>query len=564
VVNPISLEVFRSALTAIAEEMGTVLMRSSYSPNIKERRDFSCALFDARGQLIAQAAHIPVHLGSMPDSVAAALVAFDHFAPGDIIALNDPFLGGTHLPDITLIAPIFVQIKDEPGAKSVDKSDLAPSELATSGDGGSDISFSLFPRSVGGYCNRLIGFAANRAHHADVGGMSPGSMPLATEIYQEGLILPPIKLWEAGQPNRALLALVLRNIRTPDERRGDLAAQVAANRTAARRLQDMVDRWGLSMLEEHMEALIAYARRIAEASIEAIPDGSYTFTDYLDGDGISDSPIRITVTVLVRGSHVTVDFTGSSPQVRGNVNTVAAVAKSATYYVIRCLMPDDAPMNQGTFAPVTVIAPSGTVVNARPPAAVAQGNVETSQRLTDAIFGAFAQALPDVIPAASQGTMNNITAGGIDPRTQQPFTYYETMGGGMGARPGLDGLSGVHTHMSNTLNTPVEALEYAYPMRITRYQLRDNSGGSGAARGGDGLLREIAFEVPTEVTLLTERRQLPPYGLRGGEPGSCGENRLCHEGEETLLPGKIHFRAMPGDRLTIASPGGGGWGRAVF
>jgi N-methylhydantoinase B len=523
-VNPISLEIFRSALTAIAEEMGVVLTHSSYSPNIKERRDFSCALFDARGQLIAQAAHIPVHLGSMPDSVAAALAAFDHFAPGDIIALNDPFLGGTHLPDITLIAPIFVEIDDE---------------------------------------YRLIGFAANRAHHADVGGMSPGSMPLATEIYQEGLILPPMKLWEAGQPNRALLALILRNVRTPDERRGDLTAQVAANRTASRRMQEMVDRWGLPMLEEHMEALIAYARRITQATIEAIPDGSYHYTDFLDDDGISDIPIPISLTVIVRGDHVTIDFTGSSPQVRGNINTVAAVAKSATYYVIRCLMPDDAPMNQGTFAPVTVIAPSGTVVNARPPAAVAQGNVETSQRITDAIFGAFAQALPDVIPAASQGTMNNITAGGMDPRTQQPFAYYETMGGGMGARPGLDGLSGVHTHMSNTLNTPVEAFEYAYPMRITRYQLRDGSGGRGAACGGDGLLREITFEVPTEVTLLSERRRLQPYGLQGGEPGMCGENRLLHEGQETILPGKVHFRAMPGDRLTIASPGGGGWGKAA-
>lgn len=520
-VDPISLEIFRSSLTAIAEEMGAVLMRSSYSPNIKERRDFSCALFDARGRLVAQAAHIPVHLGSMPDSVAEALVAFDHFAPGDIIALNDPFLGGTHLPDITLIAPIFVQIED----------DL-----------------------------RLIGFAANRAHHADVGGMSPGSMPLATEIYQEGLIIPPMKLWEAGQPNRALLALVLRNVRTPDERRGDLTAQVAANRTAARRLQEMVDRWGLALLEEHIDALIAYATRIAEATIEAIPDGCYHFTDSLDDDGITEASIPITVAITVRGHELTVDFTGSSPQVRGNINTVVSVAKSATYYVVRCLMPDDAPMNHGTFAPVTVVAPSGTVVNARPPAAVAQGNVETSQRLTDVILGAFAQALPDIVPAASQGTMNNITAGGIDPRTQRPFAYYETMGGGMGARPGLDGLSGIHTHMTNTLNTPIEALEYAYPMRITCYQFRDGSGGRGAARGGDGLLREIAFEVPTDVTLLTERRRLSPYGLRGGEPGQRGENCLYHEGQETRLAGKAHFRAQPGDRLRIASPGGGGWG----
>src|SRR5436305_3274925 len=458
VVDPISLEIFRSALTAIAEEMGAVLMHSSYSPNIKERRDFSCTLFDARGQLIAQAAHIPVHLGSMPDSVAAALASFDDFVPGDSIALNDPYLGGSHLPDITLVAPIFVQVE---GA------------------------------------SQLIGFAANRAHHADVGGMSPGSMPLATEVYQEGLIIPPIKLWEAGQPNRALLALVLRNVRTPHERRGDLAAQVAANRTAIRRMQELVERWGLPTLEEHFTELMAYAKRIAEATIQTIPDGCYQFTDYLDDDGISEATIPITVTVTVQGCHITVDFRGSAQQVRGNVNTVASVARSATYYVMRCLMPDDAPMNHGTFAPVTVLTPEGTVVNARAPAAVAQGNVETSQRITDAIFGALAHALPDVIPADSKGKMNIFMTGGIDQRTQQPFAYYETMGGGMGARPRLDGLSGVHTHMSNTLNTPIEAFEYAYPMRITQYQLRHGSGGDGIARGGDGRLREGAFEGPS-------------------------------------------------------------------
>ena len=520
-VTPISLEIFRSTLTAVAEEMGVVLTRSSYSPNIKERRDFSCAIFDARGRLVAQAAHIPVHLGAMPDSVASALNSFDTFAPGDIIALNDPFLGGSHLPDITLIAPMFVQVGNEA---------------------------------------HLIGFAANRAHHADVGGMSAGSMPVATEVYQEGVIIPPVKLWEAGQPNNALLTLILRNVRTPDERRGDLAAQVAANRTAARRMQEIVDRWGRSTLDTHVDELIAYAERITRATIEQIPDGIYRFTDYLDNDGTNDEPVPLAVAIMVRGSSILVDFTGSSPQVRGNVNTVASVAKSASYYAVRCLMPDDAPMNHGTFAPVTVIAPQGTIVNARPPAGVAQGNVETSQRITDVLFGALALALPDIVPAASQGTMNNITAGGIDPRTEQPFAYYETMGGGMGARPGLDGLSGVHTHMSNTLNTPIEAFEYAYPMRITRYQLREQSGGNGSSRGGDGLIREIAFEVPTEVTLLTERRRRPPYGLQGGDSGTCGENRLTSEGEEKVLPGKIHFRALPGERLTIASPGGGGWG----
>lgn len=521
-VNPVSLEIFRSALTAIAEEMGTVLTLSSYSPNIKERRDFSCALFDAQGRMIAQAAHIPVHLGAMPDSVAAALHNFESFAPGDIIILNDPYLGGSHLPDITMIAPIFVEHE------------------------GTAL---------------LIGFAANRAHHADVGGIAPGSMPLANEIYQEGLIIPPLKLWEAGELNQALLALILRNVRTADERRGDLAAQVAANRTASKRLQEMVERWSVPVLQAHAEALIAYARRITEATIASIPDGTYTFTDYLDGDSMSGGePVKIQVSVTVEGTTFTADFSGSASQVEGNVNTVAAVTKSATYYVVRCLMPDDAPMNQGTFQPVTVIAPEGTVVNARQPAGVAQGNVETSQRITDVLFGALAQALPAIIPAASQGTMNNLTAGGIDPRTQQPFAYYETMGGGMGARPQLDGLSGVHVHMSNTLNTPIEAFEYAYPMRITRYQLRDGSGGAGQARGGDGLLREISFEVATHITLLTERRKHAPYSLQGGQPGQMGKNCLYYGDQETVVPGKAQFITHPGDRLLIASPGGGGWG----
>ncbi|HVX30487.1 MAG TPA: hydantoinase B/oxoprolinase family protein, partial [Nitrolancea sp.] len=372
-VDPVSLEIFRSALTAIAEEMGAVLTRSAYSPNIKERRDFSCALFDRQGRMVAQAAHIPVHLGAMPDSVATALSEFDQFAPGDVIALNDPFRGGTHLPDITLISPIFVV------------------------DGGEQ---------------RLAGFAANRAHHADVGGISAGSMPVATEIYQEGIIIPPIKLWEAGEPNRAALRLLLRNVRTPDERRGDLAAQVAANRTAARRLQEVVERSGLATVETHIEALIAYAERITRATIAAIPDGSYAFTDYLDDDGFSEQPIPIHVTVTVADGTLTVDFSGSAPEAHGSINAVASVAKSAVYYVVRCLMPEDAPANHGTFAPVTIVAPEGTVVNARAPRPVAGGNVEASQRITDTVLGALALALPDVIPAASQGTMNNVTAGG--------------------------------------------------------------------------------------------------------------------------------------------------------
>jgi N-methylhydantoinase B len=522
--DAITLEIFRSALTAIAEEMGVVLTRGSYSPNIKERRDFSCALFDARGRMIAQAAHMPVHLGSMPDSVAAALASFASFAPGDVVALNDPYRGGTHLPDITLVAPIHVAVN---GAR------------------------------------RLIGFAANRAHHADVGGISPGSMPTATEIYQEGIIIPPIKLWEAGRANEAALALILRNVRTPHERRGDLAAQTAANHAAALRMEELVSRWGLPAAEAHTEALIAYAERMTRAGIAEIPDGSYAMTDYLDDDGFGSGPLAITATVTVAGSDLTVDFTGSSPQTTGNVNTVEAVAKSAAYYVVRCLMPEDAPTNAGTFAPVRVIAPPGSIVHALPPGAVASGNVETSQRITDVILGALAQALPDVIPAASQGTMNNMTAGGRDPRTGQAFAYYETMGGGMGASPASDGLSGVHTHMSNTMNTPVEALEYAYPIRVHAYRLRRGSGGAGTYRGGDGLERELVFEAPTEVTLLTDRRLRPPYGLRGGEPGLPGSNILIHDGVERALPGKVRFTVAPGDHLRISSPGGGGWGAPV-
>ncbi len=517
-VTPITLEVMRSALTAIAEEMGVVLMRSSYSPNIKERRDFSCALFDAAGLLVAQAAHIPVHLGSMPDSVAAALARIPNWAPGDVVALNDPYLGGTHLPDITLITPIFA-------------------------------------------AEELIGFAANRAHHSDVGGISAGSMPLASEIYQEGIIIPPVKLWEAGQPNAALLALILRNVRTPHERQGDLAAQVAANRTAAVRLAELAARWGNATLAAHIHALYAYAERMTRATLAAIPSGTYSARDQLDDDGQGATAIAIVATITVADGTLAVDFTGSAPQVAGNVNTVLAVAKSAAYYCVRCLLPDDAPINAGTFAPVSVIAPEGSVVCARPSAAVAQGNVETSQRLVDVIFRALAPAMPETIPAASQGTMNNIAAGGMHPETGQPFTYYETMGGGMGGRPGLDGLSGVHVHMSNTLNTPIEAFEYAYPMRITQYALRVGSGGAGAARGGDGLIRTIEFLTATHVTLLSERRVSQPYGLHGGAPGMCGENSLTRRGETKVLPGKIALWTTCGDQLTIATPGGGGWGQ---
>lgn len=519
--DPVTLEVYRSALTAVAEEMGAVLTRSSYSPNIKERRDFSCALFDAQGRLLAQAAHIPVHLGSMPDSVAAAIAAFRALAPGDIVAVNDPYQGGTHLPDITLVAPLFERVAGE---------------------------------------QRLVAFAANRAHHADIGGISPGSMPLATELYQEGLIIPPIKLWEAGKANEAALALLLRNVRTPEERRGDLSAQVAANRIAGTRLHDLIERYGLPTFAVASAAVLAYAERITRAALAALPPGTYTFSDALDDDGTSEAPIPLTVALTLADGEMVADFTGSAPQAKGNINAVASVTRSAVYYAVRCLLPEDAPTNAGTFRPVRVIAPEGTVVNALPPAAVAGGNVETSQRIVDVVLGALAQALPERLPAAGQGTMNNVTAGGVDPRSGKPFAYYETMGGGMGATQENDGFSGAHVHMSNTLNTPVEAFEYAYPMRIRTYRLRAGSGGAGQHRGGKGLVREWEFLVPTEVTLLGERRRLAPYGLAGGLQGQCGANWLVRDGERTPLPGKVRFQAQPGDRLIVETPGGGGWG----
>jgi N-methylhydantoinase B len=524
-VDLISLAVFAAAVSAIAEEMGAALQRSSYSPNIKERLDFSCAIFDPAGQMLAQAAHIPAHLGSTPDSVRAVIEHCAPFTPGDVVVLNDPYLGGNHLPDITMVTPVFL---DDSGSV-------------------------------------LLGYVANRAHHADVGGISPGSMPIATELYQEGIIIPPIKLWQRGQLNEAALALILRNVRTPEERRGDLLAQYAANRTGVRRVRELVARYGFASYQALSAALLDYGERLARAAICQIPPGSYSFTDYLDDDGLSEEPVAITATITVDGEVLEVDFTGTSSERPGSINTVETVTKSAVYYVLRCLMPEDAPMNHGVFRTVRVIAPVGTVVNARPQRAVAGGNVETSQRIVDVLFGALATALPDVIPAASQGTMNNLTIGGRDPRTGTPFAYYETMGGGMGARPGLDGLSGVHVHMSNTRNTPVEALEYAYPLRVVRYSMRDGSGGRGAARGGDGLVRELEFLTSAEVTLLTERRRFAPWGLQGGEPGATGRNLLIThlpDGREQEVPlrGKQRLTVRPGDRLRIETPGGGGWG----
>ena len=520
----IQIEVFRNLFASVCDEMGAALQRAAYSPNIKERRDFSCALFDGEGRLIAQGDHMPVHLGSMPASVRAVLGAVE-LGPGDVAALNDPFHGGTHLPDLTLVAPFWPEGSADSGRRPP-----------------------LF-------------HVASRAHQADIGGISPGSMPLSTEIYQEGLRIPPVRLVRDGEYDPDLLALILINVRTPAERSGDLRAQRASLEVGTRRLEEMCRRYGAGEVASRAGSLMAYSARATRSLIDAIPDGRYAFEDRIEDDGTGSGPLPIRVTVTIRGDEAVVDFSGSAPQAAGCVNAVEAITRSAVLYVFRCLLPSDVPANEGCYEPLRIVAPEGTIVNARPPAAVAAGNVETSQRITDVVFGALAAALPDRIPAASSGTMNNVTFGGTDPRTGRPFAYYETLAGGMGGRPGGPGLSGVHTHMTNSLNTPVEALEHEMPVVIRRYALRQGSGGDGRNPGGDGLVREYEFGAAAEVTLLAERRTTAPWGLRGGRDGSPGEDRILHAGGRSeRMPGKFRVRVVRGDVLSIATPGGGGWG----
>jgi N-methylhydantoinase B len=528
-IDPIQLEVFKHRFAAIAEEMGAVLRKASYSPNIKERRDFSCAIFDAEARMIAQAAHIPVHLGSMPLSVEAAIQDFPDIQPGDVIIINDPYRGGTHLPDITLVSPVFM-----PNFEIVEKSEIS---------------------------QPLFGFVASRAHHADVGGMTPGSMPVAREIFQEGLIIPPIKLIAAGEINQAAWNLLLANVRTAEERAGDLWAQIAANQRGTRRLQELVSEHGVMKVRLYMNAMLEYTERMTRRLLETIPDGEYTFRDYLDNDGVGKEPVTIKVTIHIRKDQAIVDFTGSAPQQRGSVNAVYAITLSAVYYVFRCLIGLDVPNNAGCLAPIEVIAPEGCIVNAQHPAPVAGGNVETSQRITDVLLGALAKALPDKVPAASQGTMNNVTIGGHDPKTKAPFAYYETIGGGMGALPDRKGISAIHSHMTNTLNTPAEAMEYAYPLRVLRYEVRQNSGGIGKFQGGNGIIRDVQVLTEAQVTLLTERRDGRPYGLNGGQAGVSGQNVIIRDGIEIKLPGKGSIDMLPGDILSIRTPGGGGYGQ---
>ena len=524
--HPIEFEVFKNLFLSIAEEMGVTLCRTGFSPNIKERLDYSCAVYDANGETIAQGDHMPVHLGAMPLSVRAAIDA-GPMAPGDIVMLNDPFQGGTHLPDITLVSPVFLE-------SARGKAERTPTF-----------------------------FVANRAHHSDVGGMSPGSMPVAREIFQEGLILPPVKLASRGAINRDVMALLLANVRTPDEREGDVTAQIAANRVADTRLRETVRRYGRKRTLAYAAALQDYTARVVRAAIRGIPAGRYEFEDALDEDGFGSGPVKIRAAITIDRDRATIDFTGSDPQVQGSVNANYAMTLSACLYAFRCLVGDDVLYNAGVSRPLTVIAPEGSIVNARRPAAVAGGNVETSQRITDVVLGALGKALPDRIPAASQGTMNNVTLGGTDPRSGRRFAYYETMGGGMGARNGLPGISGVHTHMSNTRNTPVEAIEHYLPVRIRQYAIRKGSGGEGEWRGGDGLVREYEMLTDASVTVLSERRRGRPYGARGGDAGQSGRNTLIRkDGQAESLPGKIELQLHAGDRLKIETPGGGGYGKS--
>jgi N-methylhydantoinase B len=524
--DPIQLEVFKHRFAAIAEEMGAVLQKASYSPNIKERRDFSCAVFNQYGRMIAQAAHIPVHLGSMPLSVNAAILKFTGaLNPGDMIILNDPFQGGTHLPDITLVSPVFI---DLPG---------------------------------GSVALELVGFVASRAHHSDVGGMTPGSMPVAKEIFQEGVIIPPIKILESGNLNQDIYRFLLANVRTPEERAGDLQAQIAANQRGESRLKTLAAGFGVDIVHHYMDELLLYTERLVRNLLSRIQDGDYSYEDFLDNDGLTDEPVLIKATISIHNDTARVDFTGSSAQRAGSINAVYAITLSAIYYVFRCLLSVDVPNNDGCLNPIEVIAPQGTVVNALHPAAVAGGNVETSQRIVDVLLGALSQALPDQIPAASQGTMNNISIGGSV--AGRSFAYYETIGGGMGALLGKDGPSGVHSHMTNTLNTPVEALEYAYPLRILQYKLREGTGGEGKFQGGEGIRRDILFLTEAQATLLTERRIINPYGLQGGGKGSCGENFIIRDGREIKIAGKGTFDLKTGDILSIRTPGGGGFGSSA-
>jgi N-methylhydantoinase B len=518
--DPITLEVLRNALEATAQEMGGVLKLTSFSPNIKERMDASCAIFDAKAQLIAQAEHVPIHLGSMLKAVGPTIAAAGELAPGDVVIVNDPFIGGAHLPDITLVAPVHV-------------------------DGA------------------LIGYVATRAHHSDVGGMEPGSMPgNSREIFQEGIVIPPVRLYRRGELQNDVMSLILANVRTANERRGDLNAQLAAIRIGERRIVELATRYGPHVLAQGFDAILDYAERRMRNRIAELAPGTYFAEDCLDDDGSSDEPVLVRLRVEVTHDKLTLDFAGSSPQRRGNINAVAPMTHSAVFFAVKVLTDASIPANAGILRPVEITIPKGSFLDAQSPAAVCAGNTETSQRVSDTVLKAFAQFAPERIPAASQGTMNLIGVGGTDPRNGRSYTYIETIAGGQGGRPRGDGMDGVQCNMTNTMNTPVEALEISYPLRVERYEIREGSGGAGHHRGGHGVVRALtAVDHEARVSLQSDRRRFAPYGLAGGREGTPGRNWVRDaQGNQRGLPGKISFALHAGETVGVETPGGGGWG----
>ena len=508
----IELSLFSNRLAAVCDEMGAILQRAAFSPNIRDRLDFSCAIFDSKGDLCAQAAHIPVHLGSMAYAMQGIISRFD-WQEDDMVIVNDPYLGGTHLPDVTFISPVI-------------------------------------------YDGNLQGFVANRAHHADIGADSPGSMPISSSLEEEGLIIPPTYICQQGQIQEAMMESLLASTRQPRTMEGDVAAQISANRTGCTRLVSLIKSMSAQIYRDALDELNDYGERLARPVYEQIPDGLYAYTDYMDDDGQGRQAIPITVSIEVRNNIIKVNFDGTSEQVDGNINCPLSVAAAAVYYVFRCLLPDYTPACAGTFRAISISAPESCLVNATRPAAVAAGNVETSTRIVDVIIGALLQATPEQLAAASHGSMNNVAMGFSGDASQSAWDYYETIGGGMGASEKSEGLSGVQTHMTNTLNTPIEVLELNYPLRVKQYALRKNSGGQGSQQGGDGIVREYEFLHDASVTLLTERRYQPPWGVEGGKDAALGVNSLNDE----TLGAKVSVKVKAGDCLKVETPGGGGWG----
>ena len=510
--NAISLSIFANRIDAICGEMGVCLQKSAFSPNIRDRLDYSCAIFDAKGELCAQAAHIPVHLGSMAFAMKD-VVSLVNWSAGDMVVLNDPYKGGTHLPDVTLVAPLFIN-------------------------------------------NELIGFVANRAHHADIGSETPGSMPLSSNLSEEGLIIEPTLLVKNDQLEKQYFDSLMKNMRNKQESSGDFIAQIAANRRGLTRLTALIEKMGLEDYLSSLELLNRYAATLAKNSLADIKDGEYSFKDILDDDGQGNINIAINATVKSKQGNITVDFSGTEKQVAGNINCPLSVTAAAVYYVFRCLMPAQMPACAGSFRNIKILAPENTVVNASYPAAVAAGNVETSSRIVDVVLGALSKAIPNRIPAASHGSMNNLAMGAVGDKTYKAWDYYETIGGGMGASSVSNGLDAVQTHMTNTLNTPIEALEMKYPLRINRYQIRTGSSGKGKQTGGEGLIREYKFLAPAQVTILSERREHSPWGLFSGGEAKPGVNCLNNK----PLKGKQSFHVKQGDVVSIKTAGGGGFG----